>query len=190
MAHETRKAGFTLLELMIAVLFIGLLSAIAVPSFQSYQARSRRSEAFANLQGLARSQIAFYAEKDVYYGTFLPWPDFTSQNAGVLSTVKMTWDAASSAAFAGIGWAPEGRVYYAYEVNASCCVDCFTASAFGDVDGNGAASAVMYVHPQGDGTVCPSIQTFGGSPFGTPTRMGSGSLVYDEVAVNRSTDEY
>ncbi len=192
MRNQQPDAGFTLLELMIAVLLIGVLVSIAVPSFMSYQARSRRSEAFANLQALARTQTAFFAERDAYFGTLLPWPDFTSQGDGELGVQKKTWDAASATAFSGIGWAPEGQVFYSYEVNtdSGCCTSCFTASAFGDVDGDSAASAVMYVHPQNDGSVYPSALVLDGSAFGTPTRLGSGNPIYNEVAVNRSTDEF
>ena len=188
---NARRDGFTLLELMITVMIIGILASIAIPSFMSYQARSRRTEAFANLQALSRSQTTFKAERDFYFSTSASFPDFTLQNSGVLGAVTMTWDVASQTEYADLGWSPEGRVYYSYEVNteanAGCsCTDCFTASAFGDVDANGFASAAMFVHPGGDGSTCNSILF----NFGAPTRLNTGTSVYDEVAINRSTDEY
>jgi prepilin-type N-terminal cleavage/methylation domain-containing protein len=197
MLRPKREAGFTLLELMIVVLFIGILAVVAIPSYMSYHARSRRTEAFANLSGVARSEKTYFAERDSYFGTALPWPDPAVHNTeigGVLGSVKMPWDAPSSAAFGALGWEPEGQVFYAYEVNTGCgCDACFTASAFGDVDSDGVISAVMYVQPDPSGagiTECPSIMAPGGAPFGTPTRMQTGQPVYREVAVNRSADEY
>lgn len=38
------SAGFTLIELMIAVAIVAILASIAVPSYQEYIARSRRAE--------------------------------------------------------------------------------------------------------------------------------------------------
>jgi len=46
-------------------------------------------------------------------------------------------------------------------------------------------SALMYVQPEGGG-VCAAL--FEG--FGTPTRLGSGSPIYNEVAIQRMTDEF
>ena len=190
--NTAKSDGFTLLELMLVTLIVGILTAVAVPSFMSYQARSRRTEAFMNLQALARAQTTYLAERDEYFATDLPYPDFTAQNNSVLGTLKMVWNAEAANNYAGIGWAPEGQVYYSYEVNtnanAGCsCANCFTASAFGDVDGDGSASAVMFVHPDALGVTCNSMLHGFGPPSGGPASL---IPVYDEVAVNRTSDEF
>ena len=107
----------------------------------------------------------------------------------------MEWDADSEAAFADLGWRPEGQVFYAYDSNTGAtpcnCANCFTATALGDVDDDDQESAVMYVHPETtpDGAVigeCPS----GLLGFGTPIDRSSGQPIYDTVAVQESLDQY
>ena len=195
MRRTKQSAGFTLIEVMIVVALIGVLASVAIPGFLTYQARTRRSEAYANLSAVALSQTAFHAVKGLYHGTGLSWPDPVPY--GGLGASRMLWDAASEAAFSELGWAPEGQVFYSYETNtpevpgSGCtCSVCFSATAFGDVDENGQVSAVMYSHPEPDGgggfDECPA-RLF---PFWAPTRLGTANTVYDEVAVNRSNDEY
>ena len=190
--RSNAEAGFTLVELMIVVGIIGLLSAIAIPNFISYQARSRRSEAYVNLAAIARIQSAYHAEQGEYFEAGA-WPNFADY--GGLSTRKMEWDAASEAAYAGLGWRPEGQVFYVYDTNtgatACTCAMCFTATAAGDVDDDDLNSAVMYVHPEttAEGAVvgeCPA-GLFG---FGTPVDAGSGQPIYDRVAIQRSLDQF
>jgi len=190
--RSNSEVGFTLVELMIVVGIIGLLSAIAIPNFISYQARSRRSEAYVNLAAVARLQGTYHAERGEYFEAGA-WPDFGPY--GGLSTRKMEWDAASELAYGELGWRPEGQVFYSYDTNTGAtpctCTTCFTATAAGDVDDDDLNSAVMYVHPEtapGGAVIgeCPS-GLFG---FGTPIDFVTGNPVYDQVAVQRSLDEY
>lgn len=51
-----RAAGFTLIELMIAVVIITVIAAIAIPAFTDAVRKSRRSDAFAALSAVQQAQ--------------------------------------------------------------------------------------------------------------------------------------
>jgi type IV pilus assembly protein PilA len=86
--------GFTLIELMIVVAIIGILAAIAIPNFIKFQARSKQSEAKANLKAMFTAEKAFFQEKDRF-----------------------------SALVGEVGFAPERNNRYAYYVASAALFD-------------------------------------------------------------------
>ena len=64
--HLSEESGFTLVELMVVVAIIGILSAIAVPNFKKYQAKSKQSEAKIQLAALYNTEVATSADWDTY----------------------------------------------------------------------------------------------------------------------------
>ncbi len=58
--------GFTLIELMIVVAVIGILAAIAYPSYQDSIRKSRRADAKSALLDAAQRQERFYTENSQY----------------------------------------------------------------------------------------------------------------------------
>ena len=60
-------AGFTLIELMIVVVIVGILSAIAIPSYQQYTVKAARRQAASTMLNLMQMEERYYTNNYVYY---------------------------------------------------------------------------------------------------------------------------
>ncbi|MBD2175601.1 type IV pilin-like G/H family protein [Pseudanabaena sp. FACHB-1998] len=80
LSNRDNDNGFTLIELLVVIIIIGLLAAIALPSFLNQVSKARAAEAKSYVGTVNRLQQAYYMEKKTFT------TDLNSLGAGVVSS--------------------------------------------------------------------------------------------------------
>lgn len=153
MRHQRSVRGFTLIEVLITVVIVGILAAIAIPSFTAYVHRSRTTEATSFLAEIKQRQESYRAE-------FNQYANVATANPSVLPSggEHHGWGAPPPAGWQQLGASPDGSVRFQYDTFAGLPGDAvagglpgcgdptsgvrdeefwFVAQALGDLDGDG-----------------------------------------------------
>jgi type IV pilus assembly protein PilE len=90
------KEGVTLIELMIVVVCVALLAAIAIPAYDNYVTKSRRSNAYTALATIQAAEEMCRAENGTYAGFGTTLPGCSATMAGPNYTITLTNIAATT----------------------------------------------------------------------------------------------
>jgi type IV pilus assembly protein PilA len=134
-SRTSLSLGFTLVELMIVVVILGILAAVAIPAFTRYVKRSKTSEATGNITKIYQGQLTYYqAALERGFATYI---NATAMPVAAPTAAKYTANVsqwAADANWTSIGFSLDSAHYYQYVSPGGTNV--FTARAVGDLDGD------------------------------------------------------
>jgi prepilin-type N-terminal cleavage/methylation domain-containing protein len=139
---RSKNSGFTLVELMVVVIILGLLAAVAIPAFTRYIKRAKTAEAPNNIARIYQAQMTYYQAMTErgsagFANAATPTP---SANPGPSKYPPNIVLWSSDPEWGAIGFSISTGHYFSYSsprtAGPSSSGDGFSVTATGDLDGD------------------------------------------------------
>ena len=169
--------GFTLIELMIVVAIIGILAAVAVPSFIKYIKKAKTAEALGNLEKMYNAARVYYLEdhgqnnvsvtRRMFPTTVGPTPTVSCCNFGD-ERCEPTASWWTDRTWRSLNFSMDDPHYFRYEFRSSGSGTAaqFTALAYADLDCDGEFSTFSM----------GGVSSYAGSGAGSAAMSGTASV--------------
>ena len=82
------EAGFTLVELLVVVVIVGIIAAIAIPTFLDQRAGAQNAAAQSDLRNAATAQEAYYLQEGSYSSSIEELPGFNNTDGVTISATS------------------------------------------------------------------------------------------------------
>lgn len=81
-----KTSAFTLIELMLVVVIIGIVTTIAMPTYQQYAYNAKLAEGYTNIGAVTKAQVAYFHDNQFFIGGFY----LSSQSGAVVAPATGT----------------------------------------------------------------------------------------------------